>query len=174
MFNSVGPFEDANGNFVASGYDLDPNVKTNVWIYLLMAGVNTDSFWNSERAKEIFGAENIPFIMNPDVYREWQICRYNWSWLPYLAEIFKTGVKIHILNGHYDGITNPMIVTDWLKTLDGFAESWERADWESTRYGKRKAFGNFSYDLVENAGHMAGMVVPQLSVQVIREIIAAQ
>jgi pimeloyl-ACP methyl ester carboxylesterase len=172
LFNSVGPYADANGNFVANGYDLDPNVKTNVWYYLLSAGVNNNSFWNSERAKEIFGSDHIPLIMNTEVYREWQVCRFNWSWLPYLEEIFKTGAKIHILNGHYDGICNPMIVTEWLKTLHGFAENWDKADWELTRYGKRKGFWNFSYDLVENAGHMVGMVVPQLSVQVIREIMA--
>ena len=31
LFNSLGPYTDSSGNFVANGYDLDPNPKTNYW-----------------------------------------------------------------------------------------------------------------------------------------------
>ena len=31
LFNSLGPYTDSSGKFVATGYDLDPNPKTNYW-----------------------------------------------------------------------------------------------------------------------------------------------
>ena len=31
LFNSLGPYTDSSGNFVATGYDLNPNPNTNYW-----------------------------------------------------------------------------------------------------------------------------------------------
>ena len=136
--------------------------------------LNTIGFWGTEMAQKDFDAKKTALVMNDKVYNEQQVCNYNWNYKEDFYKLFiDTDIKIHIINGAFDGICGPIITMDWLNSLPGFTILWDAAEWVKTEFGKKKQVSDyFVYELVEDAGHVSGMYHPELNVKRLKELIS--
>ena len=136
--------------------------------------VNTTGFWATERAKNVFNANKSPLSINEKVYKEQQVCNYNWNYKEDFEKLFiDTDIKIHIIVGAFDGICGPIITMDWLNSLPGFKILWDAAEWVNTEFGQKKQVSDyFVYELVDDASHVSGMIHPELNVKRLKELIS--
>jgi len=169
LYNGNGPYTDKDGYQLMDGYNLNKAkhfIRTSTEEKL-------GNFFNISFFKWLFGAKKTTPIMNQEVYRQFQVLNYNYrGFTDDFYKLLDMGVPISVVNGHYDGITNPMITRAWLMGYESYFENkWDDIKWIDTKYGKKKGWKNFDYELVNEGHHFVGETVKNISYEKIKELV---
>jgi hypothetical protein len=171
LYNGNRPYKNEFGLEDRNGY----NLKAGNWLYGIFYPLELklgDWFWHLGLLSWIFTGRKDAEDWNQQVYDNFQVLNYNYN--GYKQDLFKLldlGIKMSVTNGHFDGITNPMITRDWLMSYDKYFDGkWDSSEWIETKYGKKRVYKNFSYELVSDAGHFVGENNSYVTYEKIKEL----
>ena len=171
LYNSAKQFVGSDGKPIATGMDLEKGPNN---ILLAMTNGPADPPMTPDQLseKQKFFHADTPFtLMNQGVYSS---LMYKYFWYNYTEDIlylYNKGIPLKILNGHWDGVCNPMFTQEFLRTDDDIRKNWDAAHWTTTKNGKMISFKNFSYELVFDSGHCVGFIHPDLITEKIAELL---
>lgn len=171
LYNGNSPYTDKNGNQYVNGYHLKPS-KSFIYFYEFEKKIG-DLIFNTAIIKWLFGGKKKTVAWNQEVYQQFQVLNYNYrGFTDDFYKLLDMGVRVSMVNGFYDGITNPLITKTWQMSYEPYFEKkWDGILWTDTKYGKIKEWKKFDYELVDDAFHFVGQTVKNISYEKIKRLV---